>query len=104
MRKQSSYFKTLDSTVKFNYQVVVNLSATVRQLAENTQATFQEIATKLDFSIRQMAMVIRELEFALTQLKISIDELIGAMQSVVLGKIPVNLLTPRVLQYINNPL
>jgi hypothetical protein len=47
-----------------------------------------------------VATVIRELEFALTQLELSIDDLIKAMQSVVLGTIPVNLLTPRVLQYI----
>jgi hypothetical protein len=47
-----------------------------------------------------MATALRELEFALMQLEISIDDLIEAMQSVVLGKIPVNLLTPRVLQHI----
>jgi hypothetical protein len=39
---------------------MVNLSATIRNFAENTQATFQEIATKYDLGVklREIANVI----------------------------------------------
>jgi hypothetical protein len=40
----------------------------------------------------------REIEFALTQLELSIDEFIDAMQYVLIGRVPVNLISPVMLQ------
>jgi hypothetical protein len=100
--QQTSYFKQLDGNIKFNRQAIVNLSATLRNFVESTQSTFQEIATKFDLGVklREMANVIRELEFALIQAEIHIDELMTVLQSIMIGKIPVNLITPRILQNI----
>jgi hypothetical protein len=76
---------------------MVNLSATIRNFSESTQATFQEIATKFDLGVklREIANLIRELEFALIQTEIHIDELMTALQAIMICKIPVNLITPK---------
>jgi hypothetical protein len=81
---------------------MVNLPATIRNFAKSTQAPFQEIATKFDLGVklREIANVIRELEFPLIQAEIHIDEMMTALQAIMIGKIPVNLITPRVLQNI----
>ena len=61
-----------------------------------SQEKFREIATKLDWGNlqREAAMAIRELEFMLTQLELSLDELMDAMQYVTIGRVPVNLISP----------
>jgi hypothetical protein len=46
----------------------------------------------------EAAEIIRQLEFALTQLELSIDELTFALQYVQLGKIPLNLISPSMLR------
>jgi hypothetical protein len=102
LNQHTSYFKQLDGNIKFNHQAMVNLSATVRKFAESTQATFQEISSKFDLGakLRDIAIIIRELEFALIQAEIHIDELMTALQALMIGKVPVNLITPRMLHYI----
>ena len=61
-----------------------------------SQEKFQEIATKLEWENlqREAATAVRELEFTLTQLEINIDELMDAMQYVMFGRVPVNLISP----------
>jgi hypothetical protein len=75
---------------------MVNLSATVRKFAENAQAKFQGISSKLDLGVklREIANIIRELQFATIQAEIHIDELMTALQAIMIGKITVNLITP----------
>jgi GTP cyclohydrolase II len=51
LNQQTAYFKQPDGNIKFTHQAMVNLSATIRNFAENTQATFQEIASKLDLGV-----------------------------------------------------
>jgi hypothetical protein len=46
----------------------------------------------------EAAEIIRQLEFAFTQLELSIDELMFALQYVQLGKIPLNLISPNMLR------
>jgi len=65
-----------------------------------SQEKFHEIANKLEWGNlqREAATAIRELEFTLTQLEISINELINAIQYVMIGRVPVNLINPTMLQ------
>ena len=46
----------------------------------------------------ETATIIREFEFTLTQLELSVDEFMDAMQFVMFGRVPVNLITPVMLQ------
>ena len=100
MNQQVTYLKQLDRTVTFNHQAIANLSTTLKDIAMRSQETFQEIATKLEWGNlqRETATAIRELEFTLTQLEISIDELISAIQYVMNGRVTVNLINPTILQ------
>jgi len=102
MNQQVNYFKQLDGTVKFNYQAIANLSTTLKEIALKTQERFQDFSSKLEFGIKQReaATAIRELEFAFTQLEISIEEFMEAMQYVLIGKFPVNLISPILLREI----
>jgi hypothetical protein len=46
----------------------------------------------------EAAAVIRQLEFAITQLELSIDKLMNALQCVQLGKMPLNFISPVMLR------
>ena len=100
LNQQVTYFKQLDDTVKFNYQAIVNLSTTLKGIALKAQEGFQEVSARLsrNSQLIEAATVIRQLEFALTQLEVNIDELIDAMQYVHLGRIPMNLVSPTTLK------
>ena len=100
LNQQVTYLKQLDGTVKFNFQAIGNLSSTLKAIATKAQEGFQEVATRLAWynKQREAATAVRQLEFALMKLEISIDELIDALQFVLLGKVPLNLLKPNVLQ------
>jgi uncharacterized membrane protein (DUF2068 family) len=50
----------------------------------------------------EAATAIMELEFALTQLQLSIDEFMNAMQYAMIGKVPVNLISPTVHEILQN--
>ena len=83
-----------------NHQAIANLSATLKDIEMISQEKFHEIANKLEWGNlqREAATAIRELEFTLTQLEISINELINAIQYVMIGRVPVNLINPTMLQ------
>jgi len=100
MNHQVTYIKQLDGTIRFHNQAITNLSTSLRDLALQTQEKLQEVASRLEWvnQQRQTATTIRELEFALTQLEVSIDEFIDAIQYVMIGRVPVNLISPVMLQ------
>jgi hypothetical protein len=106
--RQVTYFKQLDDTVKFDHQAIVNISSTIRDSAKQTQETFQEVTSKFEWGskLRATATAIRELEFALARIETRIDETLLALQFVLTGRVPVNLISPTVLQRIlvNNSL
>jgi hypothetical protein len=54
------------------------------------QEEFQEVSSKLNRNSRHIeaVAVIRQLEFALIQLELSVEELVDALQYVQLGKSP----------------
>ena len=100
LNQQVTYLKKLDGSVKFNFQEIGNLSNTLKDVATKAQEGFQDVATRLAWYNRQReaATAVRQLEFALMKLEISTDELIDALQFVLLGKIPLNLVKPNVLR------
>jgi hypothetical protein len=102
VNQQVSYFRQLDGAVKFNYQAIANLSATLIDIALRTQQKFQETSSKMELAghYREAAIAIRALEFVLTQLELSIEQLLVAMQYVMISKTPVNLVNPVMLQEI----
>jgi chromosome condensin MukBEF ATPase and DNA-binding subunit MukB len=91
-----TYFKQLDESVRFDQQAIHNLSSNIRDFARKTQETFQKVATKLEWSnkLRASATLIRQLEFSLACLESRLDQTLTALQFVVNGKIPVNLISP----------
>ena len=100
LNQQVTYLKQLDGSVKFNFQANGNLSNTLKDIATKAQEGFQDVATRLAWynKQREAATAVRQLEFALMKLEISIDELIDALQFVLLGKGPLNLVKPNVLR------
>jgi hypothetical protein len=100
LNQQVTYLKQLDGTVKFNYEAIANLSTTLKGIALKAQEGFQEVATKLtrNNQLIETAAAIQQMEFALTQLEISNDEFVDAMQYVHLGRIPLNLVSPTTLR------
>ena len=75
------------------------MANTLKGIVSKTQDAFQEVSSRIIRNSRliEAVAVIRQLEFALTQFEISIDELIDAMQYVHLGRTPLNLVRPTVL-------
>jgi hypothetical protein len=55
--QQARNFKQLDTNVKFNHQALVNMCSTIWNFDKGTQATFQEIAAKLDLGTKLGEMV-----------------------------------------------
>ena len=56
-------------TVKFNYQAIDNLSTTLKGIVLKAQVGFQEVSSRLtrNNQLIEVATIIRQLEFALTQ-------------------------------------
>jgi hypothetical protein len=86
----------LDETVRNNQQAVTQLSSTLKGYALRVQDTFQEVASKLERGTKQreIADIIRQLEFALTHLEVNVDGLMDALQTVISERVPVRLIPP----------
>jgi len=100
LNKQVTYLRQLDGTVRSNHEAIANLSATLKGIALKTEEGFKKIGSIQTQNNKEIeaAKVIRQLEFALTQLEISIDEFVDAMHYVHLGKTPLNLVSPNTLR------
>jgi hypothetical protein len=100
INQQVTYLKQLDGTVRSNVQAIENLTDTLREVALKAQEGFQDVEATLTWyhKQREAATAIRQLEFALSKLEFSIDELMDALQFVSLGKVPLNLIGPKVLR------
>jgi hypothetical protein len=98
--QQITYLKQLEGNVKFNHKAIANLSATLKGIVTKVQVDLQEIALNLLRNSKHIESteIIRQLEFALTQLELSIDELMFTLQYLQLGKIPLNLISPIMLR------
>jgi hypothetical protein len=100
LNQHVTYLKQLVGTVRFNYQVICNLSTTLKGVALKAEERFKEVASRLTRNNRviEATAVIRHLDFPLTQLEKSIDEFVNAMQFVHLGRTPLNLFSPTMLR------
>jgi uncharacterized protein YoxC len=96
LNQQVTYLKQLNGSVRFNYQSVANLSATLKGIVTKVQGDFQKVASNVSRNSKRIeaAAVIRQPEFALTQLELSIYKLMNALKYVQLGNIPLNLISP----------
>jgi hypothetical protein len=91
--------KQLDVSVRFIYQAVANLSATFKGIMSKAQEEFMEVAFKIKRNSRNIGAVeVIQLEFELTQLELSVEQLIKALQYVQLRKIPLDLISATMLR------
>jgi len=79
MNQQVTYLKQLDGTVKSNFEAIGNLTKTLRNVALKAQEEFQDVAATLAWynKQREAATAIRQLEFALSKLEISVSSIGG---------------------------
>jgi hypothetical protein len=100
LNQQVTYLKQLDESVKFNSQAIGSLTNALKSVAFSAKEGLQDVASKLAWYNKQQetATIVRELEFATAKLEISINELIDAVQIVLLGNVPMNLVKPNVLR------
>ena len=85
---------------------ITNLSSIVKDVVIRSHDKFKEVTRDimwLNVTIHnqsELYMVIRQLEFALLQLTQQLSELMDAIQCILLGKVPVNILNPTTLHNI----
>ena len=95
VNQQLTFLKQLDSTVTWDHDAIANWSYILKDFAQKTQEKFQKTVSRLEWNEKQseVTTAVRQLEFTLMQLELQVDELLGALQVLLLGKIPVNLIT-----------
>jgi hypothetical protein len=97
------YIKRLDSVTSTNSEVIANLSNIVKDVVIKSHDRFKEITRDvmwLNVTLRGMSelcILIRQLEFSILKLQENLDELFGALECVLLGKLPVSLVSPHTL-------
>ena len=95
VNQQLTYLRQLDCSVKLDHNAIANWSYILKDFALKTQGKFQKTVSRLEWNEKVMDVItaVRRLEFTLRQLELQVDEFLGAMQVLLLGKIPVNLIT-----------
>jgi len=103
---QLTYKNKLDTINSVNANAVGNLSGIIRDDMIKSHDKFREITRDilwLNMTIcgqSALFMTIRHLELAVLQLTQQLDELMDAIQSIIVGKLPVNLINPTTLHNI----
>ena len=103
---QLTYIKKSDTITSVNADAIANLSGTIRDDMIKSHDKFQEIARdilRLNLTIHGqnvLFMTIRQLELAVLQLTQQLDELMDAIQFIIMGKLAVNLIIPTTLHNI----
>ena len=103
---QLTYIKKLDTITSVNADAIANLSGIIRDDMIKSHDKFREITRDilwLNMTIygqSALFMTIRQLELAVLQLTQQLDELMDAIQSIIMGKLPVNLINPTTLHNI----
>ena len=103
---QITYIKKLDSDSTENAEFIANLSSVIRDCIIRSHDRFQQITKYLlwlnltVYGQSELFTMIRELEFSILQLTQRLDELTNAIQYVVMGSLPANLINPHyTIQY-----
>ena len=103
---QMTYLKTLDSAVKFNTDTVETLSEKVKDimLDSNKQKDETHIAIHwLKYTLYNQSNIftyIRQLEFAILELRTLVKEVLISLDSTMTGKLSMNLIPPVMLRNI----
>ena len=98
--------KKLDTATKVNANAVANLSSIVKDIVIESYERFQETTRDilwLNHTLNgqsELNTVVRQLEFALLIMLQKIKQLLEAIQSVLLGKLPITLINPSTLKNI----
>jgi outer membrane murein-binding lipoprotein Lpp len=102
VNQQVTYFKQLDGTVRLNNQAKANWSSIFKDFALRTQEKLQKVVSKLEWTLmqREAANAVKEIESALMQLELDVEELLEAFQTLMMGRIPVNLISFNMLHEI----
>jgi len=101
-----TYIKKLDTITNVNADAIADLSGIMRDDIIKSHDIFREITRDilwLNMTIHgqcALFMTIRQLELAVLQLTQQLDELMDAIQSIIMGKFPVNLINPTALRNI----
>jgi len=103
---QMTYVKSLDLSYRLQTQVIVNLSAVVKNFMIDSHDRFYESTRDILWlnvtvhSQSKVYMAVGQLEFALFQLTQHVEELLAAIQYALQGKLMVTLIGPSVLHEI----
>ena len=103
---QLTYIKKLDTITSVNADAIANLSGIIRDDMIKSHDKFQEITRDilwLNLTIHGQSvlfMTIRQLELAVLHLTQQLDEQMDAIQCIIMGKLPVNLINPTTLHNI----
>ena len=94
VNKQVTLLKQLDSAVRINQDTITNLTCIVKEYVLNVQDKFANTVSKLEWMTKQREVdaALRNLEFAVTQLELQLDELFRAFETLHLGNFPLNLI------------
>jgi len=111
LSKQVTFIRNLNTVASLNTEALVNLSSIVKDNVVKSQAKFQESSRNIAWlkdTLRhqsEMYIHVRQLEYSLMLVIQQIGELFSSVQYALLGKLPVNLVTPitlhRILTYIS---
>jgi hypothetical protein len=98
LNHQLMYFKQMGDTVRIDHDAIANWSYILKDFAKKSQENFQKTATRLEWAVKlqEATTAVRQLQFALTQLELQVNQLLGAFQTLVKGRIP-----PRLIAFNN---
>ena len=100
---QITYIKKLDSDTSENAELIANFSSVIKDNIIRPHDRFQQVTKGflwLNLTVygrSELFTIIRQLEFSILQLTQRLDELTKAIQYVVVGSLPVNLINPTTL-------
>jgi len=106
VNRQMTYLKTLDSVVKFNTEAVETLSAKIKAIMPDSNKWKDEtdIAIHwLNYTLYNHSSIftyIRQLEFAILQVRTMVKEVLISLDSTMTGKLSMNLIPPVMLRNI----
>jgi len=104
LTNQITYVKKLDIMMRVSACAIANLSSTVKVIVNQSYEKFQQTARNViwfNYTLHgqsELFTAVRQVEFALLQMIQQVIDLISAVQSVLQGKLPMNLINPTTLQ------
>jgi hypothetical protein len=101
-----TYIRKLEIATNVNAQAVANLSVILKDIVVQSYEKFHETARDIlwlnytHHGQSELYTTVRQLQLALLQMAQQVDDLLGAVQSVLHGKLPIHFINPIVLQHI----